>query len=216
MTAPISCPPSTSSQFYSCGEEGDTLCQSWVNSPVAGWLLDDNMWLDEDSLGTCVVVDSMYVHHSLTWYTTTELGCQQTNHMCWGVGALDSLGQCTEVPCSPPPPPPCDAFLCEDSLACNYGIAVCCLDSCVFPESIGANELAFDSLVFCQSWTPCLLGPVALDWELVRPTGVGQLTGQLPWHPGVLGHFGDRGMGHLLPRWPWLLHGHRHRACGGS
>ncbi len=157
VTAPISCPPSTSSQFYSCGEEGDTLCQSWVNSPAAGWLLDDNMWLDEDSLGTCVVVDSMYVHHSLTWYTTTELGCQQTNHMCWGVGALDSLGQCTEVPCSPPPPPPCDAFLCEDSLACNYGIAVCCLDSCVFPESIGANELAFDSLVFCQSWTPYLL-----------------------------------------------------------
>ena len=47
------------------------------------------------TVSTCVVVDSMYVHHSLTWYTT-ELGCQQTNHMCWGVG-LDSLGQCTEV-----------------------------------------------------------------------------------------------------------------------
>lgn len=157
VTAPISCPPNTTAEFYSCGEEGDTLCQTWVESQVAGWLLDENMWLDNDSLGTCVVVDSTYVHHSLTWLTTTELGCQQTNHMCWGVGALDSLGQCTEVPCSPPPPPPCDAFVCADSLACNYGLSSCCLDSCVFPETLGTNALAFDSLVFCQSWTPHLL-----------------------------------------------------------
>ena len=173
VTAPISCPPNTTSQFYSCGEEGDTLCQTWVDTPVASWLLGEDMWLADDSLGTCVVVDSSYIHHSLTWLTTTELGCQQTNHMCWGVGALDSLGQCTEVPCTPPPPPPCDAFFCEDSTACNYGIEECCLDSCIFPDALGETEVSFDSLVFCQSWTPYLLeaeSPWIGNWSGDRVT----------------------------------------------
>lgn len=178
VTAPISCPSNTTSEFHSCGEEGDTLCQSWVNAPVTGWLLDDSMWLSEDSLGTCVVVDSLYTHHSLTWLTTTELGCQQTNHICWGVGALDSLGLCTDAPCTPPPPL-CDAFSCTDSTACNYGITTCCLDSCVFPEGLGATELSFDSLVFCQSWTPYLLeaqSPWIGNWSGDRVTDNSQVN----------------------------------------
>ena len=156
--APISCPSPVYPEALSCSYVGDTVCVLWDEEPLTNWEYLDAIFFNEDSTETCVLVDTSSVQYSLSWISLTELGCPQANYACWAVGGLDSLGECLVEPCNftpppPPPPPGCETYTCLDSTACNFGLATCCLDSCVYPEDVGPTTLSFDTLVFCQSWT---------------------------------------------------------------
>ena len=155
--APVSCPQAQYPESVTCSAVGDTVCVVWTSSGGSEWLYPADVWLNDDSTGTCALVDSTGIHFEIAWTEFTSIGCPVSHYGCWAVGGLDSLGECMVDPCTiipppPPPPPPCETFTCLDSTACNFGLSACCLDSCLFPEDIGPNSLDFDTLEFCQSW----------------------------------------------------------------
>lgn len=185
-TGPVSCPTANVQEFYGCSGMGDTLCSPFGMDAVPdGWELPSAMWLSTDSNAACVVVDTLPQQFDISYISLTGLGCPRSNQICWSVGLEGENGECNALPCSAPPSG-CDAVVsCMDPEACNYMLASCCIDSCLYAADFAAANSGMDTLVHCQSYTP-------VDLAAVEPW-IGEWSGpgvsnQTPGCPGTTAH----------------------------
>ena len=135
--------------------------------PAGGiWVGPDNVTFDSNFETASTGATNELGYISLGYTVVDTMGCPASSSLCWIEAPQDSTGYC-DVP-----------EICDNPLACNYNFPPQCgVTGCIYLPELPDADIAEDTLIFCQGYTPYFLVPNAPDMGTWSGPGVFQNDG---------------------------------------